>query len=201
MTFYKVIVLREGYSRTENGQYKANGSCTLVVGPKYSVIVDTLSPWDKDDLLSALSEQGVSPSEITHVVNTHTHPDHCGNNNLFTGDNVLHIIGCTVHCRDVYFLEPNLEGGGELRIDGDDLKVIPTAGHTLDSVSLQVRTDDGVVVVAGDTFEKQEDLSDDSIWLEAGSQDERKQRENRAMILELADYIVPGHGPLFKVEK
>ena len=114
MTFYKVIVLREGYSKTENGQYKANGTSTLVVGPEYSVIVDTLSPWDKDDLLSALSDQGVSPGEITHVVNTHTHPDHCGNNNLFTGDNVLHIIGCTVHCKDVYFLEPNLEGGEEL---------------------------------------------------------------------------------------
>ena len=79
--------------------------------------------------------------------------------------------------------------------------MFPTAGHTLDSVSLLVRTEDGIVVVAGDTFEKQEDLSDDSIWLEAGSQDEQKQRENRARILELADYIVPGHGPLFKVEK
>ena len=201
MTFYKVIVLRDGYSKTENGQYKANGTSTLVVGPKYSVIVDTLSPWDRDDLLSALNDEGVSPSEITHVVNTHTHPDHCGNNNLFTGENVLHIIGCTVHCKDVYFLEPNLEEGEELCIDGEDLKVIPTAGHTLDSVSLLVRTESGIVVVAGDTFEKQEDLSDDSIWLEAGSQDEQRQRENRARILELADYIVPGHGPMFKVNE
>ena len=44
-------------------------------------------------------------------------------------------------------------------------------------------------------------LSDDSIWLEAGSQDEQRQRENRARILELSDYIVPGHGPMFKVNE
>ena len=123
MTFYKVIVLHEGYSRTENGQYRANGTSTLVLGPKYKVIVDTLSPWDKDDLVSSLLKHGGSPSDITHVVNTHTHPDHCGNNNLFAGDEVIHIIGCTIHCRDVYFTEPNLEAGEELKIDGDDLKV------------------------------------------------------------------------------
>ena len=123
MTLYKVIVLREGYSRTENGQYKANGSSTLVLGPKYKLIVDTLSPWDRENLLSCLQEHGVSASELTHVVNTHTHPDHCGNNNLFAGDHVLHIIGCTVHCKDVYFTQPDLEAGEELLIDGEDLKV------------------------------------------------------------------------------
>ena len=123
MPFYKVIVLREGYSKTENNQYKANGTSTLILGEKYKVIVDTLSAWDRDDLLSSLAEHGVSPRDVTHVVNTHTHPDHCGNNNLFTGDDVIHISACIVHCRDVYFTQPNLEAGEELEIDGDDLKV------------------------------------------------------------------------------
>ena len=35
----------------------------------------------------------------------------------------------------------------------------------------------------------------------AGSENEEKQRENRAKVLELADYIVPGHGPIFKVPR
>ena len=79
--------------------------------------------------------------------------------------------------------------------------MIPTPGHTLDSVSLQVNTEEGVLVVAGDTFEKEEDLTDDSIWIEAGSQDRIKQTESREKILSIADYIVPGHGTMFRVDR
>lgn len=79
--------------------------------------------------------------------------------------------------------------------------MIPTPGHTLDSVSLQVLTEKGVIVVAGDTFEKQEDLTDESIWIDAGSQDSSKQRESRKRILDIADFVVPGHGAMFKVDK
>ena len=83
----------------------------------------------------------------------------------------------------------------------NSLQVIPTPGHTLDSVSLQVNTDDGIVIVAGDTFEKEEDLTDDSIWIEAGSQDQKKQVESRAKILSVAKYVIPGHGGMFKVNR
>ena len=79
--------------------------------------------------------------------------------------------------------------------------MIPTPGHTLDSVSLQVLTEQGVVVVAGDTFEKQEDLKDESIWVDAGSQDSSKQTESRKRILAIADFVVPGHGAMFRVDK
>ena len=56
-------------------------------------------------------------------------------------------------------------------------------------------------MVAGDIFEKEEDLTDDSIWMEAGSQDRKKQIESREKILNIADYVIPGHGPMFKVVK
>ena len=70
-------------------------------------------------------------------------------------------------------------------------------GHTLDSVSVKVVTEDGVVVVAGDTFEKEEDIDDETIWKLAGSEDEQQQMKSRNDILALADFIVPGHGPMF----
>ena len=79
--------------------------------------------------------------------------------------------------------------------------MLPTPGHTLDSVSVRVVTVAGVVVIAGDTFEKEEDLEDESVWLEAGSEDEAAQRKSRDLILQTADYIVPGHGPMFKVRR
>ena len=70
-------------------------------------------------------------------------------------------------------------------------------GHTLDSVSVKVVTEDGVIIVAGDTFEKEEDIDDETIWKLAGSEDEQQQMKSRNDILALADFIVPGHGPMF----
>ena len=78
------------------------------------------------------------------------------------------------------------------------MKVFATPGHTLDSVGVKVVTKEGVCVVAGDTFEKEEDLDDESIWKEAGSDNEDLQKKSREYILSIADIIVPGHGPRFK---
>ena len=57
------------------------------------------------------------------------------------------------------------------------MKVIATPGHTLDSVSVVVVTgtkEQGTVVIAGDNFEKEEDLEDPELWKSAGSEDEQK---------------------------
>ena len=78
------------------------------------------------------------------------------------------------------------------------MKVFASPGHTLDSVSVKVVTKEGVCVVAGDTFEKEEDLDNESIWKEAGSDSEELQKKSRENILSIADIIVPGHGPSFK---
>ena len=78
------------------------------------------------------------------------------------------------------------------------MQVFATPGHTLDSVSVKVVTEEGVCVVAGDTFEKEEDLEDESVWKEAGSESEELQKKSREKILSFADIIVPGHGPSFK---
>ena len=78
------------------------------------------------------------------------------------------------------------------------MQVFATPGHTLDSVSVKVVTKEGVCVVAGDTFEKEEDLEDESVWKEAGSESEELQKKSRENILSFADIIVPGHGPSFK---
>ena len=70
----------------------------------------------------------------------------------------------------------------------------------MDSVSVIVKTQENkTVVIAGDLFEKEEDLRDSSIWVDAGSEDKKQQEIQRLRILELAEFIVPGHGPMFKV--
>lgn len=110
----------------------------------------------------------------------------------------IHIVGYDVSKQNTYFTN-NLSNGGKYTID-DDVEVIPTPGHTLQHVSVIVKTENmGVVAIAGDLFEKREDLINSSIWKSAGSQSEKKQTKNRNRVLQLADWIVPGHGPMFKV--
>lgn len=54
----------------------------------------------------------------------------------------------------------------------------------------------------GDLFEKEEDISDPSIWKEMGDPNLQKiQSSNRWKILNAADFIVPGHGPMFRVDE
>merc|ERR1719295_1490687 len=179
---------------------RANGTSTLIKGGKNTLVVDTLSPWDSDTLVTSLKRHDVTCDDVTHLVCTHGHPDHVGNNNLFTSAK-MHIMGHAIHHKDVY---RELEPGG-LNLDADGaVRVIATPGHTLDSVSLVVVTgtkEQGTVVIAGDNFEKEEDLQDPDLWKSAGSEDEQKQMESRQKVLDLADWVVPGHGKMFPVPK
>lgn len=196
---YEVHVLFEGYSKLlESTGMKANCSCTLITGGTHKILVDTMTAWDGDRIVEALAKQNISCSDITYVVCTHGHSDHIGNNNLFKS--AKHIVGYSISEQGDYYHDPQFEDGEEYIID-EFVKVIPTPGHTLTCVTVLVKTkDDQLVAVAGDLFERQEDLKDETLWLEvAGSEDEDLQRGNRLKILKLADYIVPGHGPMFKV--
>ena len=84
----------------------------------------------------------------------------------------------------------------------NEVEVFATPGHTLDSVSVKVKSAAlGIIVIAGDLFEKCEDLIDDSIWKEAGSEDPELQAKNREKVLKMADFVIPGHGAMFPVSK
>lgn len=78
--------------------------------------------------------------------------------------------------------------------------MLRTPGHTAECVSVKVtNTSLGTVIITGDLFEKEEDIEDASIWISAGTHNEKLQRDTRHLIIQQADYIVPGHGPMFKV--
>jgi hypothetical protein len=46
-----VKVLANGYSRMEDGFMRAKCTCTLVRGPGMTMVIDTMTGWDKDLLL------------------------------------------------------------------------------------------------------------------------------------------------------
>jgi glyoxylase-like metal-dependent hydrolase (beta-lactamase superfamily II) len=74
-----------------------------------------------------------------------------------------------------------------------EVRVVATPGHTPEDLSVLVRTPRGVVAIVGDLFES---ASDAEVWVQH-SQDPERQRHSRAEVLQVADFIVPGHGDMF----
>lgn len=86
----------------------------------------------------------------------------------------------------------------------DGIVISTTPGHTYDDVTVHVDTkvDDkkARIAITGDLFEKELDIFNPLIWKKLGRPELVKtQAENRLAVITWADYIVPGHGPMFKV--
>ncbi len=102
----------------------ARSSVTLITSGPRKIVVDTGLKGEDELIIKALARQGLEPEDIDTVVNTHTHPDHCGNNHLFSKAVRL------------------CPGEGEAIASG--VFAIATPGHTLDSISVVVEATESV---------------------------------------------------------
>lgn len=157
-----------------------------------------MTAWDKDVLIRELNFHHVTPEQVNYVVCSHGHADHIGNLNLFLKAD--HFVGsCRSHNKIYYYHDFEKE---PFTLD-KDIEVVSTPGHTKACVSLIVRNSNfenhATVALAGDLFEKEEDIFNSKLWISAGTEDEELQKKNRLKIAEMAEFIIPGHGPRFKV--
>jgi glyoxylase-like metal-dependent hydrolase (beta-lactamase superfamily II) len=76
----------------------------------------------------------------------------------------------------------------------DDIKIISTPGHSKDSLTLLVKTEAGTIAIVGDVFWQQ-----DKPEVDPYATDNEQLQKSRQQVLALADYIVPGHGAMYKV--
>uniref|UniRef100_A0A8C3FSI9 Metallo-beta-lactamase domain-containing protein 1 n=1 Tax=Chrysemys picta bellii TaxID=8478 RepID=A0A8C3FSI9_CHRPI len=191
---YAVEVLQEGYSRAlPDGSTQADGSVTLLRGPRLT-LVDTGGALGAGAAAGAAGSPGGAPGDISHVVCTHGHSDHAGNLNLFPGATLL--VGFDLSQGEGLYLPHGLGSGAPYPIDPGHVEVLPTPGHTAAHTSVLVRgTALGTVLVAGDLFERE---GDEGAW-QALSEDPARQERSRRQALALADVVIPGHGPPFRV--
>ncbi|XP_047508438.1 metallo-beta-lactamase domain-containing protein 1 [Pieris napi] len=191
----EVTVLQDGYSyQNSSSEMIANCTCSLITGV-HNIIVDTMTPWDSEKILQSLEKHNLTCEKINYVISTHGHSDHTGNNNLFL--KATHIVGWSISFKDKYYIHP-FEKGNEFIVN-EFVKVVPTPGHTMSDVTVLVKSKDEIVAIVGDLFEKHEDIMNQNIWMSVGSEDPIQQAKNRAKIADAADWIIPGHGPMFKV--
>ncbi len=164
------------FGKYQGVKYKAALKPLLVRTEKENIIVDTgvgnLPPKyqkyhdvirkKQEELRYSLKKAGLRPRDITLVLNTHLHFDHCGNNRLFENSKFL---VQTEEIRYAYFpdrfmrvsyLRDFFDVEGEfLPVKGkytieEGVEVLPTPGHTIGHQSLVVRWKDRNVVYTGD---------------------------------------------------
>ncbi|PAV75813.1 hypothetical protein WR25_11750 [Diploscapter pachys] len=179
---------------------RLRSSVSLVYDGGYFILVDTPSATDieaKDLMLKGIASRNIVPGEIQFVLTTHPHPDHFGQLNFFP--NARHFFGAYEYSDDNYMTtELNLNETMKL---SNNVYLMNTPGHTAQDVSVIVLNTPccGTVVVSGDLFYNETDaMLDSGEWFEE-AWNPVEGRNNRYKILCMADFIIPGHGKLFKV--
>ncbi|VVB60944.1 Hydroxyacylglutathione hydrolase [uncultured archaeon] len=192
----EVKVLIEGvHEEKGNKKLKASSTITLIKSDK-NIIVDTGSFSDGQKIIDALAKDYLKPEDIDIVVLTHLHIDHTRNTNIFSNA-VLYVkhsnSGAKWNISDTTVEAAEFDN---LQI-AKDVKTILTPGHFPFHISVVVNTQKGVVVIAGDAISKKDALGNIPRFQWNNEEYLRSQKK----ILDIADYIIPGHGKMFKVEK
>jgi glyoxylase-like metal-dependent hydrolase (beta-lactamase superfamily II) len=186
----EVKILVEGYT-TDSGvggseEERTASTITLIRDGNNIIVVDPGVLKSQSVLIDALKKEGLTVDDVNVVFLTHSHIDHFRNVGMFPNAKLLEFFGLwendTVDDWEEQFSE--------------NIKIIKTPGHADNSLSFLIKTDKGLVAIVGDVFWKKDFPEKDPY-----ANDLEKLAESRKKVLELADYIIPGHGKMFKVEK
>jgi len=183
----EVKVLIEGYVTADMG-----GTCptiSLIKDKGIKMVVDPGVMKSTKILVAALKKEGLSVEQINFVCITHSHMDHYRNLGLFTKAKILDYFGIWEKDKCNDWKEQFTR----------DIKIIKTPGHNFDALTLLVKTKKGIIAVCGDVFWKENYPKEPKDDLYAS--DKEKLKESRKKVMEMADFVIPGHGKMFGVEK
>ncbi|MGK2872107.1 MAG: hydroxyacylglutathione hydrolase [Alphaproteobacteria bacterium] len=98
-------------------------------------------------ILSALDETGWS---LTHILNTHWHPDHAGGNEELKAKTGCQIIGPRAEAKRIPGIERQVGDGDEVKFGNATAKVFDVPGHTAGHIAYWFAQDK--VAFVGDTL-------------------------------------------------
>jgi len=192
----KVTVLVEGHVKaiegrqlipgmSDEGARQVASTVTLIQGETATVVADPGMVTDRALIVDGLKKAGVSPEDVTHVFISHHHPDHTVNIALFPNAEVVDFWAR--YKGDLWYDHAD---GYEI---APGIKVLRTPGHTEEDASLMVETTEGIYVLTHlwwlpDMTPEQDPLASSQDQLDA----------HRKKVLAIADWIIPGHGKMFK---
>lgn len=186
----EVKILVEGYTNADkenSGEKETTGATiTLIKDGKLNIVADPGVLESQEVLVDALKKENLAAGDIDIVFITHSHIDHYRNIGMFPTAKTLEFFG---------LWEKNSVSDWDENFT-DDIKIIKTPGHNYDGLTLLVKTDTGIVAVCGDVFWKKDYPENDPY-----ASDKDGLADSRKKVLQLADYIIPGHAGMYKVEK
>ncbi len=193
-------------------------SSVVFVESDAKILVDTGFEGDLSEqinrktLINDLKRFGIKPEDIDTVFITHWHLDHCGNLSVFKESDIL------TSKTAVERFNLDYEGVRDGKRIADGVRVIYTPGHTIDHASLLIRTENlkysvrsghggkliGIgevnIVIAGDAVISPSYYITGKVWkFNSDFYSEEEALRSIERIEEVADYIIPGHGGMFRV--
>jgi len=176
-------ILSPGY-----GSGKVASTVSLIEAEGALIVVDPGMVSSRAAILDPLAALGYDPSEVTDVIISHHHPDHTINVALFP-EAVLHDHWATYR-NDEWNSRP-----AEGVVVAPGVTLWETPGHTPQDITTIVETEDGVTVFThlwtSENYPPEDRLATDPEAL----------HRSRARVLEIAEIVVPGHGPAFRVSE
>ena len=186
----EVKILVEGYTNAdsvaETGSEKTCSTVTLIKDNGFVIVVDPGVLENQQVLVDALKKEGLTVKSVNIVCITHSHIDHYRNIGMFPEAKTL----------EYYGLWSKLSVENWQKEFTPNIQILYTPGHDHTGITLMVKTNEGVVAICGDVFWKEnypENPADDAF-----ASDPDKLRRSLEMVLEMADWIIPGHGEMYK---
>ena len=179
----RVDVLLDGSLTSTGGGVRS--TCTLVREGDRAIVVDPGMAESASSILDPLAVAGLAPEAVTDVVLSHHHPDHTMYAGLFPN--------AAVHdhwaiYRGIDWEDSECDG----RVLTPSVVLARTPGHTAEDLATVIGTPDGIAVCTHSWFNAETTIDDET------PDDEEGLRTARREILEVADLIIPGHGPAFR---
>jgi len=172
------------YTKYQGQIYEAALKPLLIIAGKEKILVETgigdlpesyrmfhtIKRKPEQALRAQLQKHGIKPEDITIVVNTHLHFDHCGNNALFPNakfyvqaEELRYAYAPDRFQRAAYvreFFDANLDyitvhGKNQLT---DDIILVPTPGHSIGHQSVLIKGEEKNYVYCGDAAPLRENL-------------------------------------------
>lgn len=193
MTIIKVLI--EGYAKKlDNGFVASSTTCLINSGDK-KIITDP--GCNREKLLKALRNENLSINDINFVFLSHCHPDHTLLAGIFEKARIITFDSNLIYDND-------LLTEFDKNVLGKDIEIIETPGHVLEHLSLLVDTEKGKIAIAGDViwwFDDEAQVFDinQEDHSQAKGMDKKTLIESRKKLLKISNYIIPGHGKMFKV--
>jgi len=173
-------VLFDGYG----GDGVASTVSLIRDGDLVAVVDPGMVP-SRGSILNPIRQLGIKADDVTDVIISPHHPDHTINIALFP-EATVHDHWATYR-NDVW--TSRAAEGAQL---SPGVRLLETPGHTPQDITTLVETDEGTAALT-------------HLWVYEGAGEDRLATDpallarNRMRVLDLATWIVPGHGPMYRI--